>query len=229
MHSVSWFVTLTYDDAHLPSNGSLRKRDWQLFMMRFRKEYGPCRYFMCGQYGERSLRPHYHALLFGVDLPDKRLYSKVAGNILWRSEKLDRVWGQGDVKFSVLSPETVNYVTAYMNRSSLDKWNCERAGLEPEFQLMSRKPGIGAKWYERFKGDVYPEDSVTVAGGGKLRPPRYYDELLKKEDPALLEKLKVRRRLAQESNPDVEPRQLIVREELHMRREKFFSGSDPEG
>ena len=73
LYSLSSFLTLTYDDDHLPPNGTLVKRDFQLFMKRLRWEMGDgIRFFACGEYGDGNLRPHYHALLFNVDFPDKR-------------------------------------------------------------------------------------------------------------------------------------------------------------
>lgn len=54
---------------------------------------------------------------------------------------------------------------------------------------MSRRPGIGAGWYKKFKGDVYPRDEVVIRGGRIVRPPRFYDDRLEKEDPKLREKL----------------------------------------
>lgn len=235
MHESNWFVTLTYDDEHLPANGSLSKRDWQLFMKRFRLVYGPVRFFMCGQYGEQSLRAHYHALLFGVDFPDARLYGD---GKLWVSKRLCEVWGLGDVKLGLVSLGSIHYVTAYMGRSTLDKEKCSVFGLEPEFQLMSRRPGIGASWLRKYWRDVYWGDGVVLRGGVKVRPPRYYDEWMEEVDSVLMEKLKMKRRLSGKGDYDALFRQrmdversgkrLIVKEAVAEGKRKFFSGMDPD-
>ena len=88
-HESSYFVTLTYDDEHVPvtyysenvdgearSGLTLRARDLQLFMKRLRKEhsYERLRFFACGEYGSNSYRPHYHAIIFGLTLDDFCLY-----------------------------------------------------------------------------------------------------------------------------------------------------------
>ena len=83
-HSQNWFVTLTYDDLHVPrsyygdpNSGealpslTLRKRDIQLFFKRLRKQTGQnFRYYACGEYGENTHRPHYHFIVFGLELDD---------------------------------------------------------------------------------------------------------------------------------------------------------------
>ena len=92
------FITLTYDDEHLPADGSLRKSDFQKFMKRLRKEYSDRRisYFMCGEYGEENHRPHYHAVLFGVDFEDVQVLRKRHRGKLGRTSAiLGRLWGLG--------------------------------------------------------------------------------------------------------------------------------------
>lgn len=66
----------------------------------------------------------------------------------------------------------------------------------PEYTTMSLKDGgIAGKWYERFKGDVYPSDSVVIRGR-EMKPPKYYDRLLELEDPAARAAIKERRMTA---------------------------------
>lgn len=229
LHDLSWFVTLTYDDKCLPVDGGLSVRDWQLFMKRFRAAYGKVRFFMCGQYGEISLRPHYHALLFGVDFDDRRDYPSSSGQRLYVSVKLDECWGMGGVKFSPLSDATIRYVTAYMGRSVLDKGECLRRGISPEFQLMSRRPGLGSGWLDKYWMDVYPEDAVTTRGGVKLRPPRFYDEWLGKRNADMLYSLKVKRKERMRLDVDSTGSRLLAREGVAESRAATVSNSDPEG
>ncbi len=73
------FLTLTYDEEHLPSSYSISKRELQLFLKKLRKKC-KFRYFGSGEYGDKSMRPHYHIILFGVGCNDNvfknRHYSK---------------------------------------------------------------------------------------------------------------------------------------------------------
>jgi len=96
LHERNCFITLTYDDEHLPEGGTLVKQDWQLFIDRLRKRFRTkVRYFHCGEYGEQTRRPHYHAILFGHDFDDKTLWKRNHGNPLYRSKSLERLWPHG--------------------------------------------------------------------------------------------------------------------------------------
>ncbi len=74
LHENNCFITLTYDNTHLPSDGSLHYKDFQLFIKRLRKKFGNTRirYYMAGEYGENFGRPHFHACIFGHDFHDKK-------------------------------------------------------------------------------------------------------------------------------------------------------------
>src|SRR6266571_4497618 len=97
MHADNCFLTLTYSDEYLPRNNSLDKSAFPLFMKRLRKAIAPqrVRYFHVGEYGERSGRPHYNALLFGYDPPDKVLFSVRAGFPVFTSDGLRAAWPYG--------------------------------------------------------------------------------------------------------------------------------------
>jgi len=110
-HKCNSFVTLTYRDNDLPMGNmeaTLVPDDLMLFWKRLRKEYGNgIRYFACGEYGERTRRPHYHACIFGVDFKDRKVFSTKGDFTLYTSDTLDSIWGYGhciigDVSFEVL-------------------------------------------------------------------------------------------------------------------------------
>lgn len=173
---------------------SLEKKTFVDFMKRLRKNSeNPVRFFHCGEYGEKLSRPHHHALLFGRDFPDKKLW-KISNDEKWyRSAELERLWPFGFSTVGDVTEKSANYVARYI----LKKINGEDAdehygGRMPEYITMSRKPGIGNQWLEKFHGDVYPHDHVVV-GGREGPAPRYYDKQLEKENPKLLENLKARR------------------------------------
>lgn len=189
------FVTLTYDDKNLPKNGSLCLRDFQLFMKKLRKKFKDRKisFFHCGEYGEWFQRPHYHALLFNIDFKDKKPFSKKNGYWVYTSDTLSELWTKGFSLVGALSFETADYVARY----SLKKITGEKAKdhygvMAPEYATMSRRPGIGKKWFAKYSGDVYPVDRVII-DGRNTRPPRYYDDLLSRSDPSTLALLKIKR------------------------------------
>lgn len=92
----SVFITLTYDDDHLPPFGSLRKKDFVDFMKRLRKQKNstsdnPLRFYACGEYGEKSGRPHYHAILFNCSFKQDKEIKKGKNPIYW-SKDLQKAW-----------------------------------------------------------------------------------------------------------------------------------------
>lgn len=189
-HEFSWFVTLTYRPECLPPGGSLRKVDFQLFMKRLRKWYGrPVRYFHCGEYGERLSRPHYHAVLFGLELKDLKLLREENGNALFTSEILEKLWGNGYCTVGQVTFESCAYVAGYVTKKVTGPKAVEHyGGKEPEYATMSRRKGIGYRWIERFGGEVLENDSVIVKGR-EAKPPRYYDKVLEQMSPEEMEKV----------------------------------------
>jgi len=211
LHELNIFVTLTYDDQHLPANGSLVKKDFQDFMKRLRKKHGKVRYFAVGEYGDDLGRPHYHAILFGVDFSDKRPHSKNdRGDQLYTSELLDATWGKGLCNYGQVSVASATYVAKYC----IKKVNGSMAAVHygdraKEFAVMSLKPGIGQGWLDKWKDDVYPSDFVVIQGK-KRSPPRYYDEQL---DPFVLEDIKsIRRTKALKYRSEQTPERLKARQ-----------------
>lgn len=159
---------------------------------------------MCGEYGEKLGRPHYHYLIFGYDFEDKKYLKKSnSGEALYTSETLNQIWPYGHAWIGDVTYESCAYVASYvMKKITGDKADehytrYDLDGTEyklmPEFNLMSRKPGIGREWWDNFHHDVTTHDAVIQKGGIKAKPPRYYDKLLEVMDPALWESLKAAR------------------------------------
>lgn len=214
MHEQSWFVTLTYDDVHLPYSEqvidlgtgeliypTLVKRDMQLFMKRLRKNYkydNKIRFYLCGEYGKKKARPHYHPILFGLKLDDLKFHKKTAqGFNLYTSKFLESVWPYGIVIVAEVSWETCAYVARYI----LKKQNGDNAeffkenGIQQEFTLMSRKPGIGREYYDMHKEEFlkYGESHIaTIKGGKKIHTNKYFDKLLDVEYPTDREEYKTK-------------------------------------
>lgn len=196
LHEDNCFVTLTYNDDNLPAAGSLSKRDFQLFIKRLRKRFpgADIRYFCGGEYGDQLGRPHFHACLFGIDFPDRRLFrrGRTQDLDLYTSELLDSIWQLGFATVGNLSFESAAYTARYcmkkMTGAASNRWyerviseTGEVVSLQPEFALMSLRPAIGKRWFEKFQSDVYPSDFLIV-NGAKVQPPKFFDRLLKRLD-----------------------------------------------
>lgn len=223
MHDQNCFITLTYSNDHIPKGSSLDHRDFQLFMKRLRKKFRgeKLRYYMCGEYGETFTRPHYHACLFGIDMPDKEPINKLAsGSKIFESKLLTELWGKGHTTVGAVTFQSAAYIARYVMKkitgnlakehyTFVDEWGAihERA---PEYNKMSLKPGIGAKWLESFQQDVYPSDQI-ITNGHDSKPPRYYDKKYEKINPDSMEEIRYQRTLKTRKEDNTRER-LITRE-----------------
>lgn len=197
LYEANCFITLTYSDQNLPFNGSLDHSEFQDFMKRLRKRFGSgIRYFMCGEYGPERLRPHYHALLFNHDFRDRLLFKETdAGSPIYLSPDLQKLWPKGYSSVSDVTLKSASYVARYNLKKALDPVDLPDC-LTKEYVHMSRRPGLGKGWYDKYKGDVFPSDQVILSGGMEMKPPRFYDNLLDGEDPVLFDEIKSQRKLA---------------------------------
>ena len=113
------FITLTYDDAHLPADGSLHKPDLDRFINTLRKhreraDLPRFRYFGAGEYGKKNtLRPHYHLVLFGVWFDDAKKEQTKKENQVYTSETLHKLWGKGFCTIGNVEYATSAYVAKY--------------------------------------------------------------------------------------------------------------------
>lgn len=185
--SYACFVTLTYDDEHLPREDRKvydwmidqevifkdvpvhRVRDCQLFLKRLRKDNPDVkiRYFLVSEFGPKTLRPHYHVIIFNL--------SRERCNKAYISSK----WKNGFVEVSKVTEGRIAYVTKYcFGSTTLPYW------LPKNFTKMSLKPAIGYKWYECYKKQLEilnEEDAYYFANSYHLPCPAYYVRKFKKE------------------------------------------------
>lgn len=220
LYEQNCYVTLTYDDEHLPENNSLQYRDFQLFMKRLRKRYADktIRFYMAGEYGEENRRPHFHAALFNHDFHDKQHHRITSQkHTLYTSPTLDQLWSNGYSSIGALTFQSAAYIARYIlkkitgqNENLHYQKTLETTGeiinLKPEFNNMSRRPGIGHDWLKKFKTDVYPRGTgrspvqggktaglsrpgTVIINGHQARAPRYYDNLYKKSNPSSYRRL----------------------------------------
>jgi hypothetical protein len=230
-------ITLTYDNEHLPSDGSLDVRHVQLFFKRLRKELKgrKIRYFLCGEYGENLGRPHYHACIFNYDFPDKvHFKNSGSGHKLYFSEFLTKVWGMGHCLIGDLTFESAAYAARYITKKVSGTGGYDRKGRKvltpeehygekkPEFITMSRRPGIGSAWLEKWKDDVYPHDYI-VLNGKKMKPPKFYDDHI---DQFEMDDIKAERvKHLDKYDPERSLRRLEVKEQVKLSRTELLQRS----
>lgn len=206
----NWFLTITYDNEHLPvaghmidpntgedkginPYGSLEPEDLTNFIKRLRIEYERkkghkgIRFMACGEYGDQGHRPHYHGIFFNLPIPlTEMVFHEYNANFepMWRCTEIERIWGKGMVVAAQVNWNTCAYVARYVTKkvglpTQEEYYKC--LGVKPEFFRMSRKPGIGRKYFEEHADEIYKKDEVLIHkyGGGtmKVKPPKYYDKL----------------------------------------------------
>jgi hypothetical protein len=210
LHEENSFLTLTYNDENLPTVApgisTVVKRDVQLFIKRLRKATGKkISYYAGAEYGDKKGRAHYHICIFGYDFSDKYLWSVKRGNKLFRSPKLEKLWPYGHSRIGDLTFQSASYVARYCMKkmrgqdswehysSHVDLETGEIISREPEFALMSRRPAIGKKWYEKYKDEVLDNGNI-IANGHIQATPKFYEKLAEKEGDTRLNVAKRKRR-----------------------------------
>ncbi|QXP08453.1 MAG: replication initiator protein [Arizlama microvirus] len=268
------FITLTYNDDLIPEYGTLDYVDhWTNFLKRLRRALDniKIRFYMVGEYGTEKLRPHYHAIIFGFNFPDKEPYIDHLGNTLYRSKFLESRWTaprgheRANHSFGYSSIGNVSFESAaYVARYSMKKVigseydgyeehvtdeglillrpkrheryvrttkDGTRISVERERALMSNgggkghSGGIGKSYFLKYKNDCYRKitsdvyiDCVNLLGDKKVKNPTYFDKLLDRVNPDLLESIRASRQQAMATHADE-----FTPERLAQRREYFLS------
>ena len=215
-HKDNCFITLTFSNEMLQKRNnpwSVDKNDFQLFMKKLRKKHGEhIRYFHCGEYGEKTHRPHYHALIFGHDFRIKTNNNKVQQfgkkHPLYNSEELNNLWSYGHCTVGDLNFTTASYTARYVTKKikgeaskiHIDPITGAVTNIEDVYCTMSRGNkktkfnGIGEAAYHKYKHRWYGNDFIVNGNGIKMKPPRYFDKLYEKEYPQRFEAIKKARK-----------------------------------
>lgn len=198
---ISLFITLTYNDEHLPADRSLNKKDVQDFIKRVKKhanssKENPIRQIYCGEYGTKTLRPHYHVILFNLDFEDAYHWRNGdKGEKIFRSPTLEKLWPFGSSEFGIAQPGAIAYLFKYVLKKKTRKEkekplelviDGEIHEVAHEFIEASRNPGIGAHMRE---SQSIKKGYLSVQGV-KTKLPKYYMNFLQIHDPKTFEKLK---------------------------------------
>lgn len=210
MHEHNQFVTFTYSDDNLPKNNNLDQRDMQLMFKRLRRKINTTklRYTYSGEYGGITSRPHFHAIIFDLQVPDLEILTKNSrGEPLYSSEFLDKIWQKGHTTTGKVTPQSCAYVAGYMLKDSdgsYDKRDTYKTidcstGEETErnrpFARYSNRPAIGKTWFDKYHSDLFPGDQMILTGGKKAAVPKYYLNQLEKLNPKMHAEIKAKRQL----------------------------------
>lgn len=238
LYEENCFLTLTFSEKYINSTAELRKSDFQKFMKRLRKENKgkKIRFFHCGEYGEKSGRPHHHVILFNHDFKEKEFrgltkqghkrYISPEVDKLWRDKKTKEPLGLheiGEVTF-----ESAAYVARYCCKKQEEnglkkKGRIQRKdGRTSEYVTMSRKPGIAREWLRKYQESVFPHDYVVIRGGMKCKPPKYYTNQYELTEPGSHGIIKDRRLKFAMQSVDNTSERLKQREQVKMAQFKML-------
>lgn len=227
-HEDAMFLTLTYRDEDLPLYGSLSKgpdSHLTLFFKRLRKHFKNKKilYFACGEYGETTHRPHYHAIVFGVDMADKKLHKQSnSGNELYTSQILHNLWKKGHVYIGEVTKDSAGYVAGYIYKKQTGEAAEKYGRRVPPFSVCSKS--LGLTWIEKHYQSVYAKDYVLYWSNGAMKQapvPRYYDKWLEANHPEMYFNIhKERVKKAKLALDTLEPARLEARELIQRQKEK---------
>ena len=208
MHSRNCFLTLTYDNNHLPSDHGLDKTHALQFLRSWRKqvrdenkcrfEQQKLRYYLVGEYGSRTQRPHYHIIVFGQDFSEDRTPWTRGDDqhTTYRSHYAELIWKKGTIVIGDVNVASAKYVTKYVTKIITGEQQALTYGArQPPFSSGSTNPGLGKLWIEQYMSDVYPQDKLYILGQKEpVQPPPYYDEQYEKREPVLMALIRTQRR-----------------------------------
>lgn len=213
------FVTWTYNNKNLPTDGALRFADHRQVIKKIRKDRAPqtFRYFGVGEYGGKDQRPHFHTILFGLELDDLVLHTRNQhGQNIYTSDYIDRMWGKGHCYIGAVEKSSARYVASHAEKSlkALKSiWTRDQHGVYIRKKYLgldssgrtvelphpatrqSNRPGIGARWVDTYWPSLRHGNIVMLEGSGKKRTartyqiPPYYIRRLKETHPEVADQI----------------------------------------
>lgn len=229
----NYFLTLTYNDDNVPFadsdfglNMTLDKRDVQLFLKRLREYFSRVfgidniRFFCCGEYGPKNMRPHYHMILFNCPIPDLKFVSNTPiGDALYTSSCIDKLWDKGFITIGECNYLTCSYTARYVLKKQFgdNLEYCESRNIQPEFMTCSRRPGIAHDYFDENFASVYDLDSIVIPtkdGSKSMPPPKYFDHLYENLYPDLFSAKKALRQSAFRESSSLDLNEYLGKQEL---------------
>lgn len=181
MHEENCFITLTYSDEHL-TDPKLSYSDFQKFMKRLRKlTNNKVGVFVTGEYGIRSKRKHWHAIIFNWSPRDLVYWrSNDRGDRVYKSDTLMGLWPYGYSEVGAVNYNSAGYVARYSAKAL--EHGLERSEYSP-ISRKSSKQAIGKAWIEKYWPDVFNHNKIILRDGTETSVPRYYIKWLEKHQP----------------------------------------------
>lgn len=190
LHEDNFFITLTYNDESIPHDHMLVKDEISKFnkalkvYLERRGLDSHFRFYGVGEYGGQTARPHYHVIYFGLPIPDlKYEYTTENGDLIFSSLFLDSVWKKGFVVIGSVDVASACYVARYCDKKKLltkeEKDKLKDKGIVPEFNVMSRRPGIGADYLNKVIDNVVSGCYNVNMKGNTFGIPLYYSKKMK--------------------------------------------------
>lgn len=249
MHDQNSFVTLTYDDKHIPQDGNLNYEDVTKFIKKLRStiKYNEIahqipqvkfKYYRVGEYGEKFSRPHYHIIIFGFDFSTKLIYDGIENERrIWRtkderryyiSSLLTKLWGLGHAEIGEVDYRTCMYVAKYVTKKingGLKQSHYQR--ITDTGEIISVVPEKASMSRRQAIGKQWLENYWTdvypedtcIHEAKRLKVPKYYDKWLEKNNPKLLEEVKSSR---EENTKSLEQAELTREYEVKVLTQKSF-------
>lgn len=156
-HEYSYFITLTYKETE--NDGNLHPSHVDSFFKKIRKRGYKIRYIYCGEYGDESYRPHYHAIIWC----DRPLFEELV---------LSELWTAGFSYLGTVTADSIRYVVGYVEKKAIVPESFWREkGLLPEFRRFSRRPGLGVNAWKKIC-DLAFEDWKKSGFEDKIEMPR---------------------------------------------------------
>jgi len=192
---------------------------------------------MCGEYGTEQDpfspnhlgRPHYHAIIFGHDFPDKEAISTGKhGDVLYTSPLLAKTWTHGNHWIGEMTFESAAYVARYCTKKitgdqaeehyrRIDPATGEQFELQPEYGSQSNHPGIAADWFKKYRKDM--DKGFITVNGTKIPAPDYYHKLYARDHYEDYEPIKTKRQQSYDpDDPEYQVKRLRVKEALRLKR-----------
>ena len=225
LYEENYFLTLTYNDYNLRFNSEITSPDtgctycddgsWgatlvKADLVKFNKdlrryfeyhyEHTGIRFYNCGEYGGQNGRPHYHGIYFNLPIPATELipYKLTTEGMLYKCPMIEKIWGKGFITVAEVTINSCCYVAGYVMKKMRNDWGKEyyyQSGVIPEFNNMSRVPGIGKAYYDSHKEEIYSTDELIINGNkyGRPKPPRYFDKLYDIDYPTEMALIKEQR------------------------------------
>lgn len=205
----TWFLTLTQSPEFATPWDSVNLRDPQLFIKRVRKHFGQkFLYQLLGEYGGETLRPHYHATFFGLEIDDLQPVVSRPDCRSFTSETLTRLWGRGNVGIARATEQTIAYVASHQTKDLsgrfvesgdwmvVDQSTGEVVVRTPPFRTQSTRPAIGLSFFEAYGDDLW-RDPRGIFVEGRMQPiPDFFLRKLAEVQPDRAEELAEAKRAA---------------------------------